>query len=409
MQTCRRYYDDCYTSRFHAEAQEVSTDGLRVYLDNTYFYPTSGGQPNDRGFIAGLPVVDVIDEGTRIAHLFANPPESPEILLGCLECRLDWPRRYDHMQQHTGQHLLSAVFVEIFALKTLSFHMGEDVSSIELASGKLDDNQIDIVERRANEIVSEAREVRISFEDADEVFGLRKASARTGLLRIITIEDYDRSACGGTHVRTTAEIGPIQIRGLERVRGNIRLEFVCGRRAFRRSKEDFRLLSKLSKANSVPPQALEEHWAALRGRLENAEKSLAKSKLLLAQGEAERLYAETPVSEDGLRRRVMPVTELTDERRSVAIAFANNSKSLMVALPVNLPGPLLIACSADSGLHAGGLWKATFAEGGGRGGGSATLAQGQVTAPQALRRLLSSAGLSLELAADGSATTLNFG
>lgn len=158
-----------------------------------------------------MEVTDVIDEGDRIAHLVdgaAGQPLSPGSLV---ECRIDWDRRHDHMQQHTGQHLLSAVFVELFGWKTLSFHMGEDTSSVEIATAKLDDSVIDQVERRANRLVSEARPVRISYGSADDAAGLRKPSARTGLLRIIEIEAYDRSACGGTHLRTTAEVGPVQI------------------------------------------------------------------------------------------------------------------------------------------------------------------------------------------------------
>ena len=372
---------------------EVSSDGRRAYLDQTFFYPTSGGQPNDVGLIGSIPVEDVVDEGNRIAHVLASAPHALNLRPGYFECRLDWSRRYDNMQQHTGQHLLSAAFAEIYGFKTASVHMGDDLSSIELACSKLDDAQMDLVERRANDIVSEARPVRISYEDADEVTGLRKDSARTGLLRIVTIDAYDRSACGGTHVRTTAEAGPIQMRGLERVRGNTRVDFVCGGRALRHSKQDFRLLSRLSRAASIPAQELEGHMSGVRGRLEMAEKALAKSKLLLVQTDAGRLYEETPVSADGIRRRSMVTAELSDESRSLAIAFTAHSRAILAILPEAASGPVLLACSADSGLHAGFLWKAAFANGGGKGGGSATLAQGNVTDRESLRKLLSSVNL----------------
>ncbi len=397
MQTARSYYDDCYTSLFEAELIDIrranaSSDGWRVYLDRTYFYPTSGGQPHDLGWISGFPVVDVVDEGDQIAHLLGGASE-PRFDATTLECRLDWVRRYDHMQQHTGQHLLSAAFVEVLGLETLSFHMGENVSTIEIAAGKLDDCQIEKVERRANELVLEPRPVRISYAHAEEVSGLRKESGRTGLLRIVTIDAYDRSACGGTHVQTTAEIGPVQIRNLERVRGNIRLEFVCGKRALQQSKTDFRLLSSLAKAASVKPHDLESHYTTLRNRVEAAEKEAAKSKALLAQMEAKRLYAETPVQPDGTRRRGLIVAEWTDSLRSLAITFTAQPRAVLAVLAQSIPGTALLACSTDSGLQAGALWKAAFAQGGGKGGGSATLAQGSVTDVAALEKLMASAGI----------------
>ena len=376
VQTDRRYYDDCYTSLFKAElvaygSVKPGPEGRRVYLDGTYFYPTSGGQPHDLGSISGMPVLDVVDEGDRIAHLIGGPMEASVNASGPVECRLDWARRYDHMQQHTGQHLLSAVFVELLGVETLSFHMGEDVSSIEIATGKLDDSQIEEVERRANELVREARPVRISYGEAEEVSGLRKASARTGMLRVITIDAYDRSACGGTHVRTTAEIGPIQIRNLERVRGNIRLEFVCGSRALRHSRNDFRLLSRLAKTASIRPQALEDHFAGLRSRLETAEKAIAKSTSQVAQWEARQLYEETPVQPDGTRRSKITVPDFTDSVRSLAIAFTAQPRAVMAVLPESLPGTASLACSVDSGLHAGSLWKPRLPAG-----------EGEAAAPQ---------------------------
>jgi len=173
-----------------------------------------------------------------------------------VEGAVDWQRRYDHMQQHTGQHLLSAVFIELFQFPTLSFHLGSDVSTIELGTKELTDEQVQRVERRTNELVWEARPVRVSFEDAGTAQGLRKASARSGTLRVIEIADLDRSACGGTHVRSTSEVGPVQIRRSEKIRGNLRVEFVCGLRAIRSARRDFKTLAELSKQFAVPPDQL---------------------------------------------------------------------------------------------------------------------------------------------------------
>ncbi len=264
---------------------ESTEDGCRVYLDRTAFYPSSGGQPNDLGTLGGRAVLDVIDEEERIAHVLASPLAESAVE-GCI----DWPRRYDHMQQHTGQHLLSAAFVELFGLPTLSFHMGGEVSSIELGSKELTEAQIDSVEERVSQIVGEARRVNIQFEAADAARDLRKPSGRSGTLRIIEIEGFDRSACGGTHVRSTAELGPIQIRKTEKIRGHVRVEFVCGTRALRRAKQDFRILSELGREGAAAFERLPEQFASLRQRLAEAEKERHRLMLEMARREGEALY-----------------------------------------------------------------------------------------------------------------------
>lgn len=205
--TERLYYQDSYLAAFEARVVETADEGRRVYLDRTALYPASGGQPADAGTIAGIPVLDVIDEEDRVAHLAAAA-----VPAGVVPCAVDWGRRFDHMQQHTGQHLLSAVLVELFGVQTLSFHLGADASTIEVGAGVLDPHRVEAAERRANELVSENRPVTVTFEDAGGAEGLRKPSGRGGVLRVVGIAGYDRSACGGTHVRSTAEIGPILIR-----------------------------------------------------------------------------------------------------------------------------------------------------------------------------------------------------
>src|SRR4051794_40064152 len=198
--TARLYYQDAYTHAFDAQVIDRTADGKRVYLDKTYFYPASGGQPHDTGVLSGATVLEVVDEGERIAHVLSEP-----ISGDLVQARIDWNRRFDHMQQHSGQHLLSAVFFERFGFETLSFHFGAEVSRVELGTKELTPEQIVTVEERVNEIVRAAAPLLVSFEDAQLAQALRKESRRTGTLRIIEIQDLDRSACGGTHVRTTAE------------------------------------------------------------------------------------------------------------------------------------------------------------------------------------------------------------
>ena len=226
--TDRLYYNDCYLREFPARVIERLDDGRRVVLDRTAFYPSSGGQPFDVGSLGGAAVIDVLDEGERLIHVVDKL-----LSLGEVNGEIDWIRRFDHMQQHTGQHLLSAVFEDLFKIGTVSFHMGADVSTIDVSAESLKSSQVERVEARFAEIVAEARPVSITFEDATADLNLRKASERSGILRIVSIEGIDRSACGGTHLRSTVEIGSLQIRKLEKIRNTTRVEFVCGGRALR--------------------------------------------------------------------------------------------------------------------------------------------------------------------------------
>lgn len=386
MSTDRLYYRDCYLSAFDARVIDSSDGGRRVYLDRTAFYPTSGGQPNDLGTLGEQPVLDVIDEEDRIAHVLAAP-----LRAGIVRGEVDWASRYDHMQQHTGQHLLSAVLVELFGYQTLSFHLGAETSTIELDSKELTDSQIDEAEERTNQLVREARPVEIRFEDAEAVQALRKPSARAGILRIIEIQDLDRSACGGTHVRSTAELAPIQIRRSEKLRGHVRIEFVCGRRAVRRAKQDFRLLAELSRHAAVSFERLPEHVTGLRQRLHEAEKERQKTATELARREGEALHDATQPGAGGLRRLLLRVPAIDEAARGKAQAFAGRGRAVALVLADD-PAGVLIATSPDSAIHAGAVLKQALSIAGGRGGGSATLAQAGMPAAAVEKSLLATLG-----------------
>jgi alanyl-tRNA synthetase len=295
------------------------------------------------------------------------------------------------MQQHTGQHLLSAVLVGLFGFRTLSFHMGSEVSTIEIGVKEIAEAQIEEAEQRANEIVREARRVRIHFEDAESVQGLRKSSQRSGTLRIIEIDGVDRSACGGTHVRSTAELGPIQIRRSEKIRSNTRLEFVCGARALRRSKQDFRILLALARQSAAPLDKLPEHFSSMRDRLAEAEKEKQRLLLEAARREGEALYDSAAASTDGLRRVRLADAPIDDALRAKAQAITGRGKAVVLAVAANPPG-VLIACSADTGLNAGAILKQALLASGGRGGGSAVLAQGSLPDPEAAHALAKALG-----------------
>jgi alanyl-tRNA synthetase len=361
---------------------DASPDGQRIYLDRTAFYPTSGGQPFDTGQLGGINVVEVIDEGERIAHVLSERlAENHEV-----EGRIDLARRFDHMQQHTGQHLLSAVLLEMFDAPTVSFHLGAEASTIDVAR-TLEPQQLREAERRANRIVFENRPVTVSFQQSSEDLGLRKPTEREGEVRIISIQDLDRSACGGTHVRATGEIGAILLRKLDRIRGNLRIEFLCGGRAVVRARADFEALSQIARVFSSPLDDAPALVEAQRDKLQAAGKAARGLATELAQASGRALYGETPPGEDGVRRVLRRVDSLSEESRAEAQSFTSAGPAIFLAIADNPPS-VLLAASKDGGVHAGEALKRALTGAGGRGGGTAALAQGSVPSKAALDQMI---------------------
>ena len=382
--TTRLYYTDSYLTAFDALVIERADGGRRVYLDRTAFYPTSGGQPFDVGTIAGVAVADVIDEGERVAHLLAESLEAD----GAVACAIDWRRRFDHMQQHTGQHLLSAVLAELLGHQTVSVHFGAHASSLDVDADAIAHDDVVAVERRANELVAENRRVTVSFEDAGAADGLRKASTRDGTLRVVTIDGLDRSACGGTHVRATGEIGPILVRRIDRVKKQARLEFVCGLRAVRRARADFEHLTRIARSLSA---SLDDVPALVEVQAERLRASDAQQRRLeseLHTYRARSLYDATAPDTSGLRVAIeRRASGSLEGLRAVAQAYCLLPGTVFVGA-VDDPPALLLAASADSGIDAGRVLKDAVAGVGGRGGGSARMAQGSIPAPELIGQVI---------------------
>jgi len=397
--TERLYYDDCYLRDFRGHIIDTADDGRKVYLDRTAFYPTSGGQPFDTGTLGGVKVLEVVDEEDRIGHILESPlatlqphpvrvGDSSDLEPIEVDGRIDWTRRWDHMQQHTGQHLLSAVLIELFDITTVSFHLSADSSTIDISSPTLDPKRAEKMEERCAEIIAEARPIKITYEDSSADLGLRKASARTGTLRIVSIDGLDKSGCGGTHVRSTAELGPILIRKIDKIRGNARVEFVCGLRALRRARSDFRTLSEISRLVSVPIEETPALVAAQVERARNFEKTAQRLAAELAQREGRELFEITAPGPDGIRR-VTQRGPIDDAMRARAQAFVAGSKAVFLALCADPPS-ILLAASADSGVHAGERVKAAVTGAGGRGGGNQGLGQGSVPSAASLEAIANS-------------------
>ncbi len=372
--TERLYYRDAYLTGFEATVLERADQGRRVYLDRTAFYPTSGGQPHDTGRLGGAAIVDVVDEGERIAHLLAAPaPDGP------LTGEVDWARRFDHMQQHTGQHLLSAVVDDLYGAHTVSVHFGPAMATLDLDVPGLAPEQIAEAEARANVVVTENRPVSVGFEDAGTMQGLRRAPDRTGVLRIVTIQDLDRSACGGTHVCATGEIGVILIRRTERVRKSVRIEFLCGLRAVRRARADQELLSRLSAQYSAAAEELPLLAEAQRAELKEAATARRALEAELDRHRATELYGGTVAAADGVRRVVVRDDRGVERLRGLGQAVAAFPRALFIGVAANPPG-LVVAAADDSGCDAAAMLQSVLTPAGGRGGGTPRLAQGTLPA-----------------------------
>lgn len=381
--TTRLYYSDSYLTAFTARVVDVAEGGKRVYLDRTALYPTSGGQPHDLGAIGGVEVIDVVDDEDRVAHLLAAPLAAD--VGATVEATIDWARRWDYMQQHTGQHLLSALFADQCGWATTSVHFGDDYSTLDLDVESVPRDALVAVERRANEVVAESRPVAVSFEDAATAGGLRKASERGGTLRIVSIDALDRSACGGTHVRRTSEIGPVMLRRTERIRKQTRIEFVCGMRALARARSDYEALAAMGASLSAAIDEVPALVAAQGSRLAESDASRRKMERELFAYRARELHASTAPGRDGVRRIRLRAASM-DELRAIGQAAAELERVVLVGT-VAAPPSVLLAASADSGLDAGKSLRAAITAAGGRGGGSPRVAQGTVGSGEEMERV----------------------
>jgi alanyl-tRNA synthetase len=381
MATDRLYYHDSFLYDFDARVVEaLIRDGKHaIVLDRTAFYPTSGGQVHDLGKLTAegqqIAITEVADEEDgRILHFAAEPLAVGAQVRGSV----DAARRRDHVQQHSGQHVLSAAFIRLFNMPTVSFHMGEESCTIDLETAALSGAQAQKAELLANEVIAEDRSVGIRFVPLEEAqqLGLRKLPPKqTGDLRLIDITDFDLTACGGTHVRATGQIGAILLRKIEKVKQGVRVEFVCGLRAVNTARRDY---SALTEAASLYSSHIYDVPQQVRKSLEES-KAAGKSqhKLLeeLAGFFAERLLAQTTGSPQ-------VITEFFPDRDAIFIKLLAQKltagKSAVIALLASGAGQptLVFAQSPGQKSNMGQLMKDAMAQLGGRGGGSADMAQG---------------------------------
>jgi alanyl-tRNA synthetase len=375
--TTRLYYQEPYKTTFEAVVTVCETAGDRpqVLLDQTAFYPTSGGQPFDIGTLGDAQVVDVIErEDGEIAHIVDRRLEVGARVSGIV----DWPRRFDHMQQHTGQHVLSAAFDRRFNARTESFHLGSTASTIDLGRD-VSGSEIAAAEEEANRIVWEDRPVAIRFATAEEAASLplRKEPARGGPLRLIDIEDFDLSACGGTHVARTGAIGLIAIAGAEKFRSGTRVEFLCGGRALVRFRAWRDAFAATQKYFSVAPSELAAGVERLQSDAKTLQRTIRGLQEQLAVHEASALVARGEHAGD--RVIVVEALEGWDAaglKSLAAAASAAEPRSAIALFTSTSPALVVIARGKEGRVDAAVVLKALTGRFGGRGGGKPDLAQG---------------------------------
>jgi len=398
--TERLYYEDSFLRSFSAHVVDIR-EGSRmggvstwqIALDRTAFYPASGGQPSDVGMLTAtsrngaileIPIESVEEDagesGGRIWHLTPKPLQAGTAIHG----EVDWPRRLDHIQQHSGQHLLSAIFARELDAQTVSFHLGDSISTIDLSAAVIAHHSIERVERIANEIIAEDRPVtirNIQRGEAEKLLAdgaLRKLPERESPIRLIEIAGYDLNACGGTHVRSTGQIGSILIRGTERVSRGLRVEFVCGLRSVSAARHDFDLLGRAAVVLSIGRNDLPGAIERLQAEAKASAKDRQKLREELASYHATRLAIEVMI-EDNLRliRRTFADRDREYVRllASRVCATVPRTVALFVCEETE-PARIFLACSRDMNLNCGEFLRNALAAHGLRGGGSADLAQG---------------------------------
>jgi alanyl-tRNA synthetase len=393
--TERLYYDNSFLYGFDGTVVEATPDQngrVRVVLDRTAMYPTSGGQPFDTGELAwdgrAFRVIEVADRepDDTIVHLV----EGGEGLAAGMRvtCRIDEERRRDHMQQHSGQHVLSAAFVRLFGLPTVSFHLGEEVCTIDLETNSLAPKQVEQAERLANRIVTEDRPVVIRYASPEEArqMGVRKLPPRTGTIRLIDISDFDLTACGGTHVRTTGQIGAILLRKVEKVKQGIRVEFVCGDRAIRASRREYLALTAAAEVLSTAPADLAPQIARLAELIKSTQKREVQLLEQLAHFEARDLVQK---SSAGIVEAQYEARDANYAKLVAKSIVAHGARAALISS--TNPAPVIVlSAKPGNGINAGAILKQALAEIGARGGGTVELAQGGVGDQQKLRQVLQS-------------------
>lgn len=379
--TRKLYYQDAYMKTFQTKIQNQQQDdfGWYVVLEKTAFYPTGGGQPHDIGTIKGKRIISVEEVNGEIRHYIEEPFEDTS---GVVEGTIDWDRRFDHMQQHAGQHILSAAFAEELQYETISFHLGKEILTIDLDVSEIQESDAVKAEALANQIIRENRTIETKWVTEAQLsdYPLRKQPSVTGEIRLVIIPDFDYNGCGGTHPLSTSEVGAIKILDWEKHKGHIRLQFVCGDRVLNQLHRKNELLKELTGVLQSPVETMVSTAQRLIAEQKEQEKALEGLKEILLTYEAEGLLGEG-TSQEGytLIKKTYtdrPVQELQKiaqhivakrEEAIVLLVVQNDQKLQLVAAKGSLPSVNLreVAQKVFPMISGKGGGKESFVQGGG--------------------------------------------
>lgn len=292
----RLYYENAMTKEFTSQVTNVAQDaeGTYIVLENTAFYPTGGGQPHDTGTISNVEIINVEEVDGEIRHYVPGHFDVSNLLGSTVEGKIDWTRRFDHMQQHTGQHILTAAFVELFNFATVSFHLSSETVTIDLDTTTVSAEQLAQAEALANAIILENRPIETKWMTVEEAntYPLRKALKVTGDVRLVIIPEFDYNGCGGTHPTSTGQVQAIKILSTEKMKQNTRIHFVCGQRVLQTLHQQNQVLTNVAKQLSVPKEEAFEALKKQMATMKETEKALAGAQDLLLQVEANELLKE---------------------------------------------------------------------------------------------------------------------
>lgn len=381
--TERLYYEDSYLKEFKAKVlKKIKIDNRpAVVLDETAFYPTSGGQPYDKGVIQDVPVVEVVEDNDEIIHILKE--ELNEKINSRVLGKIDWNRRFDHMQQHSGQHILSAAFEKLWNADTVSFYLGDEICTLDIMKDNIISEEVKEAEILSNNIVLENKPIKVYFVDQERAneLNLRKIPPQKEDIRIVEIKDFDICACCGTHCGTTGEVGLIKILKWEKRGVKIRLDFICGKRSLKDYYWKNELIKNISNKLTIKDTELGETVERMLEERKETRKELKEIKEKLQEYEAKRLIDESSIRDDGIRiiNKVFEEKNF-QEVRGLVQNIINLDNSVVVLAGIKNKGEgegakILFACSRVLEYDMNGLIRETgkFIEG--RGGGAPNFAQ----------------------------------
>ena len=379
MQT-RFYYENSMTKQFTSTIEKIAQDeqnNTYIVLHNTAFYPTGGGQPHDTGTINGIQIINVEEIDGEIRHYVAEG-ESVEGLSGEVEGVLNWERRFDHMQQHAGQHILTAAFVELFDLPTVSFHLGSDTVTIDLQTSAVTEVQLAAAEKRANEIILENRDILTKWVTMEEAntYPLRKALKVEGDIRLVIIPDYDYNGCGGTHPTSTGQVQAIKILATEKMKQNMRVHFVCGKRVLQTLHLQNNVLTNVAKQLSVPKEdaaiALQKVMTAAKA----TEKALADAHDELLTFEANALLADAEKNHKETIIQLFPERSMQQLQKLAKLLTAKENVKVALVGEFEEKYQIVVARGNAQATSMKNVMQTILPLIDGKGGGSEQLAQG---------------------------------